>query len=690
MDEILKKNTIMMAAGLLGVLAMMIFPVPAFAIDFGLMASFALAFLVFVIVLFIDEPLNFSSFPTILLAGLILRLALNVSSTKLIIGEGHTGTNAAGNVIDGFANFIMSGNFVIGVVSFLVIMIINFMVITKGAARMAEVGARFALDGMPGKQLAIDSDVSSGAIDHSTANIRRKRDQNETTFLGSLDGVSKFVKGDAVAGLLITVLNFVVGTANGIIAHNMDASSAIQIYAILTVGDGLVTQIPAVIVSIASALLLAKGSNAGSVDIAIFEQLSEHPAALMSVSFLLVLIAILPGLPALPFLLGSSFFAFLAFRSFQGKSAPQGPTPDAEEDAPIQGPQIGDILNLDDIHIEFATDLVDMVLDPGGGLETRINNMRSHIATNYGVIIPEIRLTDNVSLAAGSYVIFIQGVEHSKGLLRPDKVLAICAESGSDLPQGEDVNEPVYGAPARWIKPSFAEDLVIEGLTVVTPNEVLATHLLEDIKNNLARLFTLKSMRQLLDEFVNLSDPTRSEANRKLLDELIPDRVPLDLLHAVLKCLLEEQVSIRNLQIILETISETKPYTLQPQAICEIVRQRIGFQIVANFKRDDGSVPLIQLSPEWEDVFSNYQVESDKLGQDVALPPEVFVKLSDALHSVIDQVSRNGVNAPIVTSSKRRRFLRKIVQAKGFPVSVLSFEEIGLEARPALVGTVAA
>ncbi len=686
----LVNHTVLLAVGLLGIVAMMILPVPAVVLDLGLSFSFALAILAFVIVLFIDEPLEFSSFPTILLAGLMLRLALNVSSTKLIIGEGHTGTKAAGNVIDGFASFIMGGNFVIGIVTFCVILIVNFMVITKGAARMAEVGARFALDGMPGKQLAIDSDVSAGAIDHETAKRRREHDQRETTFLGSLDGVSKFVKGDAVAGLLITLLNLVVGTANGVLSHGMEFTAALQTYAILTVGDGLVTQIPAVIVSIGSALLLAKGGNLGAADIAVLGQLGRHPAALMAVGILQLVFALMPGLPLAPFLLGAALFIALGLHRYR-KQSDAGAVPEVAE-APEAAPAkpIGDVLALDDIHLEFASDLVDMVLDPASGLDARISNMRTHIASAFGLILPEIRLTDNVTADPGSYIIHIQGVEQARAQVHPDLVLALIPQGGSDLPSGRDVDEPVYGAPARWIKPEEQEDLALRGLTIVTPNEVLATHLLEVIKTNFSRLFTHKALRRLLDEMVNLSEPDRAEANRKLFDEMIPDRVPMDLLHQVLKHLLEEQVSIRNLPVILEAIGEARKFSNQPEGICEHVRQRLGFQIVAGLKRPDGTVPLIQLAPEWEDIFTTYQVDSDQNTVDVALPPEVFAKLTKSMADQIEQSSESGFAASIVTSSRRRRFLRRIARAKGFQTPVLSFEELGLEAKPMLVGTVAA
>src|SRR6056297_915242 len=298
--------TVLLALALMAIIVMMILPMPAWVLDVGLAASFALAILIFTVTLFIERPLDFSAFPTILLASLMLRLSLNVSSTKLIIGQGHTGTDAAGDVIEGFANFVMGGSVFLGLVVFGVLLIVNFMVITKGAARMAEVGARFALDGMPGKQLAIDSDMSAGAIDHEEAKQRREREQQETTFFGSLDGASKFVKGDAIAGLLITLLNLVMGLIMGTVVHDMPLGQAFETYTILTVGDGLVTQIPAVVISIAAALLLARGGTQGATDMAIVSQLGRHPAALITVGVLMGLFALVPGLPFTPFILGAA------------------------------------------------------------------------------------------------------------------------------------------------------------------------------------------------------------------------------------------------------------------------------------------------------------------------------------------------------------------------------------------------
>ncbi|MCC5992459.1 MAG: flagellar biosynthesis protein FlhA [Rhodobacteraceae bacterium] len=683
--------TILLALALMAVIVMMVLPVPAWLLDLGLAASFALAILMFTVTLFIQRPLDFSIFPTVLLASLMLRLSLNVSSTKLIIGEGHTGTHAAGGVIQGFASFVMSGSIFLGMVIFLVLLIVNFIVITKGAGRMAEVGARFALDGMPGKQLAIDSDMSAGAIDHAEAKRRRETEQAETNFYGSLDGASKFVKGDAIAGLLITLLNLVMGLVNGTLMHGMTLGAAFETYAILTVGDGLVSQIPAVIISIGAGLLLARGGASGATDSAIFDQLGRHPSALVTVGLLMALFAFVPGLPFLPFVIGAAVLLGLAYWAgtlqVRAKAAAQTPEP-AEPSPPRHS--IADDLDLDEIHVQFAPDLVPMVLDPATGLDARISSIRSHIARGFGLILPEIRLTDDPALPEGSYAILIHGVEQARDKLRPGKVLALLGDGDQDALRGEDVAEPVYKAPARWIDARHQEDAAISGVTVVNPTEVLATHLLEVLKVNFARLLTFKSLNRILDELTRLSDPVRAEANKRLLNELIPEKVSLEVLLAVLRLLLEERVSIRNLPLILEAIAEIRGLTQNPEAICEHVRQRLGFQLVAPLKRADGTLPLIQLAPEWEQTFSTYQLAGDGGTADVALPPEDFSRLTKAVAEQLGTLAARGETPALVTSAQRRRFLRTVLSAKGLAAPVLSYEEIGLEARPALLGTVAA
>jgi flagellar biosynthesis protein FlhA len=677
--------TILLALALMTVIVMMVLPVPAWALDLGLALSFSLAILMLTVALFIERPLDFSAFPTILLTSLMLRLSLNISSTKLIISEGHTGTDAAGEVIEGFANFIMGGNVVLGIVIFCVLLIVNFVVITKGAGRMAEVGARFALDGMPGKQLAIDADMAAGAITHAEARERRDRELAETNFFGSLDGASKFVKGDAVAGLLITGLNIVVGLLVGTLMHDMPFDRALETYAILTVGDGLVSQIPAVIISVAAALLLTRGGIKGAADVSFFAQLGRYPSALGTVSLLMALFAIIPGMPFGPFIAGAA--ALGAAGLYASKRAASPPAQE-EVAAPVQPRSMGDVLDFDDIHIEFAPDLVAMVLDPATGLDARIGNMRTFAATNFGLILPEIRITDDAKLPSGTYRIRLQGVERVRNRLVADRVLVLLAE-GASAPEGIDVMEPVYGAPARWIWPDDQERAALAGLTVVSAAEVLATHLLEIIKSNLARMLSLRGLRRLLDEFVTLSDPARAAANRRLLEDLVPDKVPMDLLLSVLRLLLEERVSIRNLPLILEAIAEARNFG-PPEAICEHVRQRLGMQIMADVQREDGSLPLIQLAPEWEKTFVAHQLDTDRGLRDVALPPELFSRLANGLLEKINRTAEAGIFPAIITSTMRRRFVRTVLAAKGLTTPVLSYDELTADARPAIVGQVSA
>ncbi len=678
--------TILLAMALMAVIIMMILPIPAWMLDVGLAVSFSMAILMLTVALFIERPLDFSAFPTILLASLLLRLSLNVSSTKLIIGQGHTGTDAAGHVIEGFAEFIMSGNLLLGLVIFLVLLIVNFVVITKGAGRMAEVGARFALDGMPGRQLAIDADMAAGAIDHAEAKRRREMELAETNFFGSLDGASKFVKGDAVAGLLITALNLVMGLIMGVVIHDMPFAEAFETYSILTVGDGLVSQIPAVVISVAAALLLSRGGGKGAADVSFFAQLGKYPGALGTVAVLMTLLAVVPGMPFLPFVLSAAALGYLAWRAAVKGTQPAAVSTLTPPPPPVK--HIGDLLDFDEIHVEFAPDLVAMVLDPVTGLETRISNMRNFVATSYGVILPEMRLTDDAVLAPGTYRIRLQGVERAKDRLMADRVLVLLSE-GIVAPDGLDAREPVYGAPARWIRPDVQEDAALAGLTVVYPAEVLATHLLEIMKGNLARLLSIRGLRRLLDEFASLSDPVRAASNRRLLDEMIPEKVPLDLLLAVLKLLLDERVSIRNLPLILESVAEARGMAL-PEAICEHVRQRLGFQLVADLKRQDGSIPLIQLAAEWERLFAEYQIDGDRGQRDVALPPDQFNKLAQGIAERLNRAAESGNFPALVTSTLRRRFLKTVLSAKGISAPVLSYDEIGMEARPAMLGIVAA
>lgn len=684
----LSKPTAVIAIGLMMVILVMVLPVPAWVMDIGLTASFAFAILIFTTSIFIEKPLDFSSFPSVLLASLVLRLALNVSSTKLIISEGHTGTNAAGGVIEGFAMFIMGGNLFVGLVVFAVLVIVNFMVITKGAGRMAEVGARFALDAMPGKQMAIDSDLAVGAISHEEARNRRQKEQEEASFLGSLDGASKFVKGDAIAGLLITALNLVAGIGFGIVAHGLSFTQALSNYSILTVGDGLVSQIPAVIVSVSAALLLAKGREDGAIDLALGAQLGGNATSLMIVAGILGAFALFPGLPFIPFMLAAAAFATASFyiRSREREKAAQA---EAEEvEAPQTSLVIGDSIHSDEIHLEVAPDLVGMVLQGAGGFESRIDKIRRYIAEEYGFVLPSIRMTDNPTLAKNEYRIRIQGVRVDSGLVRPGSLLALMEDSQLPHLQGEKVKEPVYKAAARWLPSTKKQELAASGIPAIEPTEVLATHMLEVIQANFTLVFTRMVMLDTLDALTHISDTERAASNRRFLDEYIPGKVTPELLLSVLRLLLEERVSIRNLFLIVETIAEVKSQSSAPSRIVELVRQRLGFQIVDRLQDGQGRLPLLQLSTNWEQKFNEHEISREDGGSDIALPPEMFGELTAAVQAKLNEMAQKGVVASVATSSRRRRFLQTVLASKGVRNAVLAYEEIGSKSKPYIVGVV--
>ena len=470
----------------------------------------------------------------------------------------------------------------------------------------------------------------------------------------------------------------------GVLVHGMPVGDAFETYSILTVGDGLVTQIPAVIISIASAMLLSKGGLVGSTDRALIRQLGGYPTALGTCAVLMALFALVPGLPFVPFMLGAACLGVAGWYARSGAREEQAEAAAAPA-APARK-SLGDLLDVDEIHMEFAPNLVPVVMDEATGLDARIVNMRNHIASEYGLILPEIRLTDNPGLAPGSYTIRVQGVEVARSAIETDRVLVLLPDEDAPAPEGRSVAEPVYGAPARWIAPALQEEAALMGLSVVTPTEVVATHLLEVVKANFGRLFTRRALRKLLDAFVAPSDAKRAEANRKMVDEFVPDKVPIDLLQSVLRLLLEERVSIRNLPLILEAIAESHAPQAAPEVICEHVRHRLGFQLVASLQEADGALPLIQLAPSWEEMFQTYQLPDAAGVVDVALPPAEFSRLAGSIAERIAHAGAQGRYPAVVTSTKRRRFLHTVLTAKGIRNPVLSFEEIGTNARPAVLG----
>ena len=686
--SLLKNPTIFLAMGLMAIIIMMTLPMPAWVLDAGLTLSFAFAILIFTLTLFIERPLDFSSFPAVLLASLLLRLSLNIASTKLIIGQGHTGIDAAGGVIAGFAMFVMGGNVFIGLIVFCVLVIVNFMVITKGAGRMAEVGARFALDAMPGKQMAIDADLAAGAISHEEASRRRQLEQEETAFLGSLDGVSKFMKGDAVAGILITLLNLIAGIGIGIGVHKIGFGEAMKNYSILTVGDGLVSQIPAVIISIAAGLLLSKGKGEGTFDFALSRQFMQHPSALIAVAGIMLIFAFLPGLPFLPFLIGALLLGYAAFWSYsrteKETKAAEAETVDAAD--VVTPPKLGDALDIDEIHIELSKELVAVTMEAEFGFDQRVEKIRRYIASEFGFILPAIRLTDNAQLESHSYVINIQGTEIARSTLKPHHVLAIM--DTKDFPEipGENTQEPVYNAPARWVLKEHQDELMMLGVPTVEVTEVLATHLLEVVQANFTKLLTRRSLRETLETFKKVTDPARAESNKKILEEFLPDKVPLETLQSVARLLLEERISIRNLPVILETIAEAKTANAGNEQIADFVRMRLSYQFIGKLRDMQGRLPIVQLGPKWEEMFGQYEVSDEAGRRSIALPPASFNDLAKAIKDKLDSSASQGHYAAIATSQSRRRFIKTVMSAKNIRNPVIAYEEIMTNERPAIVG----
>lgn len=688
LKQLLNNPTVFLAMGLMFIIVMMVLPMPSWVLDVGLSASFAFAILIFTITLFIERPLDFSSFPSVLLAALLLRLSLNISSTKLIIGQGHTGPGAAGGVIEGFAMFVMGGNIFIGLIVFAVLVIVNFMVIAKGAGRMAEVGARFALDAMPGKQMAIDADLNAGAITHAQASERRTLEQEETAFLGSLDGVSKFMKGDAVAGILITLLNLIAGIGIGVGVHGISLGEAVKNYSILTVGDGLVSQIPAVIIAIGAGLLLSKGRGEGTVDFALFKQFSQYPAAIGAVAGIMAIFAFFPGLPFLPFMCGSALLGFVAYRSHKTKTAEAleaaKPPPPKEEEPEDQ--KLGDALDIDEISVELAPNIVPNVMDEDFGFDQRVQKIRKFITKEFGFILPAIRLTDNALLPDDTYKIKIQGTEIAAQVLKSNQVLVLIDPEEHPHIPGENTKEPVFQAPARWIDKAYEDEMMMLGMTVIAPIEVLATHLLEVIQDNFTKILSRRTLRQTLDTFKTVSDPDRAESNKKILEEFVPDKVPLELLQGVCRLLLEERISIRNMPLILELIAEGRSALNTTEQLADFVRNRISYQFVSKLRDENGRLPLVQIGQGWETQFQENEQVDESGRRDIALPPDEFNRLAKSVKEQLDNSARKGVYAAIATTSKRRRFIRSVLNAKGVRNPVVSYEEIGTSERPAVMG----
>lgn len=667
----LRRSDIALAAGVLTILVVLILPLPPLVLDLFLAVSIITSVLILMTSLFIHTPLEFSAFPTVLLISTMLRLALNLASTRLILAHGHEGTAAAGHVIEAFGHFVMGGNFVIGIIVFVILIIVNFVVITKGSGRIAEVAARFHLDAMPGKQMAIDADLSAGLIDEKEARKRRKTLEDESGFFGAMDGASKFVRGDAIAGLLVVFINVLGGMIIGIAQQGLPFSEAARTYTLLTVGDGLVTQIPALIVSTAAGLLVSKAGVSGAADKALFKQLSGYPKALGMSGAVMMVMALLPGIPIIPFTMlggGAVALAFVMDKRAKEEAAAQERQAAAPAAAPAEEP-ISAALKIDDLKIELGYALLPLVNSPEGGdrVTEQIKALRRALAVEMGFVMPAVRILDNVQLDANTYVIKIKEVDAGSGKIWPGQFMVMDPAGGQVNLPGIHTTEPTFGLPATWVDAAQKEAASMKGYTVVDAATVLSTHLTELLKANMSELLSYGEVAKLIKEL--------PKEQSELVKDIVPAQISMSGVQRVLQTLLAERVSIRDLATILEGIADAVAFTRNPAGIAEHVRTRLARQICAQHTTPAGYLPLIALSAKWEQAFADSIVGQGE-ERSLAMQPSKLSEFIALVRERFEDAAREGENPVLVTSAGIRPFVRGIVERFRAQTTVMSQAEI--------------
>ncbi len=649
----------------------------------SLALSISFSVLILLTALFAEKPLDFTAFPTVLLLATMVRLALNLASTRLILAHGHEGPAAAGHVIEAFGGFVMGGNFVIGIIVFAILMIVNFVVITKGSGRIAEVSARFTLDAMPGKQMAIDADLSAGLITEEQARARRKSLEEESSFFGAMDGSAKFVRGDAIAGLMITFINIIAGIIIGVGQRDLGFLAAADAYTRLTVGDGLVTQVPALIVSTAAGIIVTKAGLAGKTEKALVAQLGGNPKVLGMSAALLTLLALLPGIPAAPFLFVGASIGGLAYSADRRRrvQAAMAETEAKGDPAPPAEEPIGTALKMDDIRLELGYALLALVnAGDGPRLTDQVKALRRQLAGELGFVMPSVRIQDNLQLPADAYVIRVKEIEAGRGEARPAMLLAMNPRGEPITLPGEKTNEPTFGLPALWMDPRHREEALCQGLTVVDPATVVTTHLTETIKDHMAPLLSYAATRKLLDEL--------DKDHQKLVSDLIPSQISYGGVQRVLQNLLAERISIRDLPTILEGISEACGHTRNVTQITEHVRARLARQISSMYTNDDGYIPLLTLAPEWEQTFAE-SLAGPGEDRQLAIPPSKLQQFITAVRAAYERQAQAGETPILLTSPSIRPYVRSIVERFRPSSAVISQSEIFAKARIKTVGRVA-
>jgi flagellar biosynthesis protein FlhA len=674
-----------LAIGVVAIIAMLILPMPAWLLDLGLALSITLSVMILMTALFIEKPLQLSAFPTILLIATMLRLGLNLASTRLILAHGHEGAQAAGGVIGAFGEFLIGGETVIGLTIFAILVVINFVVITKGAGRIAEVAARFSLDAMPGKQMAIDADLSAGMITEQQARDRRSEVEAESGFYGAMDGASKFVKGDAIAALLITAINVVVGLIIGVAIHGVPFGEAFHTYTLLTIGDGLVSQIPALIVSMAAGLLVSKGGIAGKTGAALGEQLGRYPKAFGMVSALMGALALLPGLPFVPFALFSGLAGYAAWSLTRAatvnaaRAAAASAAADAEASASAEEP-ISRTLAIDAVRIEIGYGLLPIINDAAREprLDDQVRALRRQMATEFGFVLPAVRIIDNLALKPDEYLVTIKETEAARGEIRLDRLLVINPGGGQVGIPGEATREPVFNLPALWIDRDLREEAGFRGLTVVDAGTIITTHLTELVKGSIADLLSYTEVQKLLGEI--------HPDSAKLVAEIVPSRISVSGVQRILQNLLSEGVSIRDIPTILEGIAEAAPITANLTQMTEHVRARLARQISAQ-QAMDGAIPIVTLSPDWDMAFAESIIGQGDERQ-LAMAPSALQGFIAAVRETFDRLAGEGEIPCLLTNPSIRPFVRSVIERVRPATVVLSQNEIHARARVRALGSI--
>jgi len=663
-----KQPDILLAISVLAVLLVMMVPLPTWLMDVMLAANITAGILILLTSLYVLKPLEFSVFPSLLLLTTLFRLSLNVATTRLILLHGQEGPAAAGHVIEGFGQFVVGGNTVVGLIIFLILVLINFVVISKGSTRIAEVAARFTLDAMPGKQMAIDADMNAGLINEGEARMRRENVAREAEFYGAMDGASKFVRGDAVAGLIITVINLIGGLVIGVMQHGMSVGDAMAVFSLLTVGDGLVAQIPALVISTAAGIIITRASSNKSLPVELKAQFTAHPKVHWVTAGALFLMSLVPGLPFIPFLIlslglaASGYYIYLGQQQKALDSIAEDVTPLAE---PVGGDGLDDLLVEDPIRLEIGYGLIDMV-EGGrdGNLLDRMKKVRRQITQEIGFVLPPVHIKDNLQLGVCDYQILIRGAIVGKGEIRPRSLLALESQVSGPPVEGIATQEPAFGLPAVWISEDKRQQAELSGYTVVEPTTVIITHLTEVLRAQAAEMLDRTQVHDLLDKF--------AQRHPKVVDEIVPALVPVGLLQNVLQRLLIEWVPIRDLMLILEALSDHAGEHLSIDDLVEKVRMRLGRTITQRYLNQQGELPVFMIDGELE------QRMSERMGQQHgwALPLDM-AEWQRFISRLNEASSRFDVDMPVLlTTPQLRGHLTRSLRKVMTRIAVLSIAEI--------------